>query len=156
MAPLAASPVGATKAPKHKAVKPKGTTKSLAGGCTALNGEESQSSRLETSLESAFASGNFATIKAAVLSEFTLLNTSIAKGKGLLGSAPANVRTAFGTIAGFFVQLRSQIQATTTLPQLEQVFESLGTNPKVISADKVLATYYGSKCGVTTTTVTTA
>jgi len=144
LAPVVASPVGAAKAPKHKVVKLK------AGACTALNGEQTQSSKLATSLEQAFASGNFATIKAAVLSEFTQLNQSVAKAKGLLGSAPANVQAAFNTIANVFLQLKTQIQNSTSLTGLEAAFTSLGSSTKLVSASKVLSSYFGAKCATTT------
>jgi hypothetical protein len=143
LAPVAASPVSAAKAPKHNVAN---------GACTALIGEQTQSSKLATSLQQAFASGKFATIKQAVVSELTQVDRSVAKARGLLGSAPANVQAAFTTIANVFTHLKTQIQNSTSLTGLEAAFTSLGSSAKLTSASKVLSSYFGSKCGTTTPT----
>lgn len=146
LAPVVASPVSAAK-PKHHH---KTTSTPKAGTCTALSGEQAQASKLSASLGKAFASGNFATIKQAVVAELTQVDQSLAKAKGALGSAPANVQAAFTTIANAFNQLKTQIQNSTSLPGLEAAFTSLGSNPKLTNASKVLASYFGSKCGAIT------
>ena len=149
LAPVVSSPATATT--KHKAKVIHHTAAPKTGGtCTALNGEQTQSSKLATTLEQAFASGKFATIKTAVLASFTHLGTDVAAEKKLLGSAPANVKTAFGQVASVFNQLKSQIAASTSLTQLEAAFTTLGTNPQLTSASKILSAYYGSKCGTVT------
>jgi hypothetical protein len=152
MAPVMASPVGATKTKHHKTSKPKATAspKVSPGGCTALNTEQTQSSKLATTLEQAFASGNFATIKSAMLAEFNDLNTDVAKAGAVLSSAPANVKAAFATIGQAFTQLKTAIANSTSLTQLESSFQALGTNTKFTAAGQVLASYFGSKCGSTT------
>ena len=146
LAPVMTASAHATT--KHKVTHP---TTSV-GTCKALSGEKSQSSKLATTLEKAFASGNFAAIKAAVLTSFGQLGSAVNAEKSLLGSAPANVKAAFTTIAGVFSGLKTQIQASTSLAQLEAAFTSIGTNPKLTAASKVLASYYGSKCGAVTPT----
>lgn len=149
---LSLAPVMTTSA--HATTKHKVThhTTTSVGTCKALSGEQTQSSKLSTTLEKAFASGNFAAIKAAVLESFSQLGSAVNAEKSLLGSAPANVKAAFTTIAGVFGGLKAQIQASTTLAQLEVAFTSIGTNPKLTAASKVLSSYYGSKCGAVTPT----
>src|ERR1700728_2093560 len=68
--PMATGPAGATK---HNAAKPKGTStlKASSGTCTTLNDEQAQSSKISTALTHSLASGNFASIKAALLAAFT-------------------------------------------------------------------------------------
>jgi hypothetical protein len=134
LAPVIASPAGAASK-----LKP--------GSCTSLGTKQAQSSRLATSLGQAFASGNFAVIKADELSAFSKLGSTLTAEKSLLGSAPANVKAALATIGKAFSQLKTQIAASTNLAQLEAAFTSLGTNPKLTSASKVLANYYRSSCG---------
>ena len=138
MAPVLASPAAAT--PKHKVVKLSG------GDCTALNGEQTQSSKLASTLEKAFASGNFATIRSAMLAEFTTEGQDVSKVEALLRSAPANVKAAFATIAKAFTQLKTAIGSATSLTQLEGSLATLGSNTKLEAAGKVLSSYYGSKC----------
>jgi hypothetical protein len=147
---LSLAPVMTTSA--HATTKHKPAKVSSVGTCKALSGEQTQSSKLSTTLEKAFASGNFASIKAAVLASFGQLGSAVNAEKSLLGSAPANVKAAFTTIAGVFAGLRSQIAASTSLAQLEGAFTSIGTNPKLTAASKILANYYGSKCGTVTPT----
>jgi hypothetical protein len=149
-APVLASPAGA-KTKHHKTSKPPSTKVSL-GACSAYTKQETQSSKLASSLEQAFASGNFATIKAAMLAEFSDLNTDVSKANAVLGSAPANVKAAFATIIQAVQQLKTSIQNSTSLTQLEGSFQSLGTNAKFTAAGQVLASYFGTKCGVVTPT----
>ncbi len=154
MAPVMASPAGATKTKHHKTSKPKAAAspKVSLGACTALNTEQTQSSKLATTLEQAFASGNFATIKAAMLAEFTNLGTDVSKAKALLSSAPANVKAAFATIAQAFTQLKTTIANSTSLTGLESSLQALGTNTQLTAAGQVLASYFGTKCPSTTST----
>jgi len=149
MAPVMASPAGA-KTKHHKTSKP--STKVSLGACSAYTKQETQSSKLASSLEQAFASGNFATIKAAMLAEFGDLNTDVSKANAVLGSAPANVKAAFATIIQAVEQLKTAIQNSTSLTQLEGSFQSLGTNTKFTAAGQVLASYFGTKCGIVTPT----
>jgi hypothetical protein len=133
LAPVIASPAGASK------LKP--------SSCISLGTKQAQSSQLATSLGQAFASGNFATIKADELAAFSKLGSTLNAEKSILGSAPANVRAALATIAKAFGQLKTQIQASTNLAQLEAAFTSLGTSKSLTAASKVLANYYRSSCG---------
>jgi hypothetical protein len=146
------------KHPKAKASKTasaKTGAGSIALTCTDLGGEQTKTSQLETSLEQAFASGNFATIKQAMLAEFTELDQAIAEAQSELSSAPADVKAAFTTVANAFKQLEASIQSSTSLPQLELAFTSLGSNAQLKSASEILSSYYDSECGITTTTTST-
>jgi len=147
MAPVLASPAAA-KPKHHKVVKHNSpaTAKLSGSDCTALNGEQTQSSKLASTLEQAFASGNFATIKSAMLAEFTTDGQDVSKVEALLSSAPANVKTAFATIATAFKQLKTAIENSTSLTQLEASLTTLGSNTQLEAAGKVLSSYYGSKC----------
>lgn len=153
------SPVGATtkhhKAAKHPKKKPAATTKVSTNACTAYGKEETQSSGIATAIEQAFASGNFASIKAAMLTEFSALDQNISKAEGDLKSAPANVQAAFNTIAAAFGQVKTAIQNATSLTQLGSSFSTFGSETNVIAADKVLASYFGTKCPPPVTTTTT-
>ena len=126
MAPVLASPAAA-KPKHHKVVKHNSpaTAKLSGSDCTALNGEQTQSSKLASTLEQAFASGNFATIKSAMLAEFTTDGQDVSKVEALLSSAPANVKAAFATVtlgpgnvnftpSGSNVTANNQISGTST------------------------------------------
>ena len=64
LAPVVSSPATATTKHKHKVIHHAAApAKTGAQTCTALGGEQAQSSKLATTLEQAFASGNFASIK---------------------------------------------------------------------------------------------
>jgi len=151
---LAATPVAINQAaaakhhPKHKATSHASSGVSVAG-CSAVSHEQSQETSLESGLASAFESGNFATIKTAILNEFTLLTGDISKAESYLSGAPANVRAAFATVAKAYTNLKTQIQASTTLPQLEAAFTSLGQNSQLEAAGMVLANYFDARCGIT-------
>jgi hypothetical protein len=154
MAPVVASPASA-KTKHHKVVKHKVVVPTTLSGkdCTAFSGEQTQSTGLATKLEQAFATGNFATIKTAMLAEFTTEGQDVSKVEALLSGAPANVRAAFGTIAAAFNTLKTDIQNATSLTQLEGSLTTLGSNTQLESAGKVLASYFDSKCpGETPTT----
>jgi hypothetical protein len=159
LAPAMTFQAGATS--KHKVdkhhKKKTSEVKDSAGACTAFNSEETQSSGLGTALEQAFASGNFASIKAAMLTEFTNLDTDVSKAKSYLSSAPANVQAAFDTIANAFGQLKTALENATSLTQLESSFTALGSNTGLTAAGQVLATYFGDKykCTVPKVTVPT-
>jgi hypothetical protein len=150
-APVAISQAAAAKHhPKHKTAHV--TSGFSAAGCRAVTKEQTQETGLVSGLEKAFESGNFNAIKAATLTEFNLLSTDISKAQSYLSGAPANVRAAFSTIAKAYTALKSQIQASTSLPQLEGAFTSLGQNQQLEAAGQVLASYFGTKCGITTPT----
>ncbi len=146
--PVAINQAGATK--HHP--KPK-TTHASSGvstaGCTAVTHVESQASSVESSLEKAFASANFSTIKAAIVSELNLLTADTSKAQSYLSGAPANVRAAFGTVAKAYSGLKSQIELSTSLQQLEEAFTTVGENPKLAAAGKVLAGYFDTRCRIT-------
>jgi hypothetical protein len=156
LGPVATSPIGATTKPKvakpHKKAPP---LKLSTGACTAINGEQTQSSQFGTAMERAFASGNFASIKSAMLASFAGLDQDISKAKGYLSSAPANVRAAFNTIATAFGQLKTALENATSLTQLEGSFTTLGSNTSLTAASKVLASYFGDKCPVPKVTTPT-
>ncbi|MGH9006251.1 MAG: hypothetical protein ACRDV6_00825 [Acidimicrobiales bacterium] len=142
-APMAASPAfaKAKSHPTHGAsVKP--------GECGAITKEQAQSTKLGTSFASALSSGNFSKIKAALLAEFGQLGSAVARVNGFLSGAPANVKAAFGTILGQFNSLKGKIQASSNLQQLEAVFTSFGSNPKLAAASRTLSSYFGARCGV--------
>jgi hypothetical protein len=139
-APMVASPAFAKS-------KSSGTTVK-AGECSAVLKEQTQSTKLGTSFASALSSGNFARIKAALLGEFGQLGSAVNKLNGFLNGAPSNVKNAFNTIFGQFNSLKSKIQASNNLQQLEKAFTSFGSNGKLVAASKTLATYFGTRCGV--------
>ena len=155
MAPVVAAPAFAKTTKHHKVVKHKAAVSTTLSGkdCTALGGEQTQSTELASTLEQAFASGNFATIKAAMLAEFTTEGQDVSKVEALLSSAPSNVKAAFATIAAAFNTLKSDIQNASSLTQLEGSLSTLGSNTQLEAAGKVLESYYGTKCpGDTPTT----
>jgi hypothetical protein len=150
-APVAIGPAAAAKHhPKHKSAH--ATSGFSAAGCSAVTKEQTQETGLVSGLEKAFESGNFTAIKAATLTEFNVLSADISKAESYLSGAPANVRAAFSTIAKAYNALKSEIQASTSLPQLEGAFTSLGQNQQLEVAGQVLASYFGTKCGITTPT----
>lgn len=139
-APMAASPAFAKSTSHSSGVKP--------GECSAVTKEQTQSTKLGTSFASALSSGNFSKIKAALLAEFSQLGSAVSKVNGFLSGAPSNVKAAFNTLFGQFNSLKSKIQATTNLKQLEAAFTSFGSNAKLLAASKTLDSYFGAKCGL--------
>ncbi|GEM_PF-2895981 len=142
VAPIATVEAGAAK---H-------STGLKAGTCGALTKEQSQATKLSTSLESAFASGNLGKIKVAVLADLNTLSSAISRFGSFLGGLPSNVRAAFNTLSHAFSGLKTSVQHANSLSQLESAFTALGTNPKVEAASATLDGYFGTRCGLSTPT----
>jgi hypothetical protein len=145
-----------THHPKHKkhhnaSSTPTGSS-ATALGCADLGSETTKEQQLATELEQAMTAGNFAAVKADLISDFSQLNGAISAAQAHVSSAPSNVRAAFATEVSAFKALESDIQAATSLPQLASSFQSLGGTPQLEAAAKTLAAYYGTKCGTTTST----
>ena len=115
---LACAPMTVASAKSHKSHK---TSTSKTGSnpgsalCTALRTEEGSSSKLGSSVESAIASGNFATAKQAMIN---VLNEGL-KEEGpalnVLKSAPANVQAAMKGLFKFENSFKSAIENATSL-----------------------------------------
>jgi hypothetical protein len=123
--------------------------------CVNLRSEASSSEKLGSSLIGAMESGNFATAKTALLNDMSKSQKEAGPAKAELSSSPSKVRAAFNTLISFDSQIKKAIQKSTSLEGLEKSFQTLGTNPKLVSSSKVLSAYITSECGSITKTPTT-
>jgi hypothetical protein len=166
---LACAPMAVASA-SHKSKhhpKPKHhTTKTVAKGglnpgsklCLTLADAESSSGNvgiaMEKSIEQGMASGNYASVKSAMLAA---INTSLKEegpAESALSSAPANVQAAMKGLFAFVGSYEKAIQNSTSITQLETSIVSLTGTSQVEADSLTLSNYVTAQCGTTTTTTT--
>jgi hypothetical protein len=115
--------------------------------CRDYKNQQSALANTEGSaLEKAYASGNWPTIQKALLSAFSSEAGSVSKLESVLSGAPSNVKAAVGTFLQFENSLKGVIQRSTSLTNFGTQVEAVSTNPKLVSAGKVLAAYGAKLC----------
>jgi hypothetical protein len=97
-------------------------------------------------LAKAYTSGNWPAIQKALLSTFSSEAGSISKLESVLSGAPSNVKAAVGTFLQFENNLKGVIQRSTSLTNFGTQVAAVETNPKLASAEKVLAAYGEKLC----------
>jgi hypothetical protein len=173
---LACAPMAAASAkskPKHHAkkhhtttttTKPKTTAK---GGlnpgsklCVTLANAESSSSNLgsamEKSIEEGMSSGNYASVKAAMLAQINASVKDEGAAESALSGAPANVQAAMKGLFTFVDSYETAISNSTSITQLATSMESLAGTSQVQADALTLANYVTAQCGTTTTTSASA
>jgi hypothetical protein len=69
-----------------------------------------------------------------------------------LSGAPANVQAALKGLFAFESSFKTAVSNASSLTQLEQSLETLGTNPTLKTDSLTLANYVTSVCGTKTST----
>jgi hypothetical protein len=153
MAPMTAASAKSSHKPKHSAAT-KGSNPNSAM-CKTVKSEQTSSSSVGLAIEKAMTSGNFASAKQAMLAAYNADLADVNKALGVIKSAPPNVQAAFKALLGVETQFKSDIQNATSLQGLATSFESLGTNPKLVTDGTTISNWYTSVCGGTPITATT-
>ena len=110
------------------------------------NQESSLANTQGSALAKAYTSGNWPAIQKALLSAFSSEAGSISKLESVLSGAPSNVKAAVGTFLQFENSLKGVIQRSTSLTSFGTQVAAVETNPKLASAEKVLAAYGEKLC----------
>ena len=115
--------------------------------CRDYKNQQSASANTQGSaLEKAYASGNWPAIQKALLSTYNSEAGAISKLESVLSGAPSNVKAAVGTFLQFENSLKGVIQRSTSLTNFGTQVAAVSTNPKLASAEKVLAAYGAKLC----------
>jgi hypothetical protein len=150
--------------PKHHPKPKHHTTKTVAKGglnpgsklCVTLANAESNSGNIgtsvEKSIEQGMASGNYASVKAAMLADINLSLKDEGPAESALSSAPANVQAAMKGLFAFITSYKTAIANSSSITQLETSIVSLAGTSKVEADSLTLANYVTAQCGTTTTT----
>jgi hypothetical protein len=170
---LACAPMAVASAkskPKHHAkakhhsttttTKPKTTAK---GGlnpgsklCVELAQADSSSgnlgSAIEKSIEEGMSSGNYASVKAAMLAQINASLKDEGEAESALSGAPANVQAAMKGLFTFVGSYETAISNSTSITQLATSMESLAGTSEVEADSVTVTNYVTAQCGTTTTT----
>jgi len=103
-------------------------------------------------ISSAIESGNWGAAQKALLASFGQYSQAEQAAIAALSNAPSNVKSAASVMIKFAGTEKSIIQKSTSASQFESSEETAAQSPKVANAEKVLAAYFGSKCGSVTPT----
>ena len=124
--------------------------------CVTLAQAESNSgnlgSAMEKSIEQGMASGNYATVKSAMLASINASVKDEGAAESALSGAPANVQAAMKGLFTFIGSYETAIQNSTSITQLETSIVSLAQTSKVEADSLTVANYVTAQCGTTTTT----
>ncbi len=150
---------------KHHSTK---TTKTTSKGglnpgsklCVTLANAESSSgnlgSAMEKSIEEGLSSGNYASVKAAMLAQINASVKDEGAAESALSGAPANVQAAMKGLFTFVNSYETAISNSTSITQLATSMESLAQTSQVEADSLTVANYVTSQCGTPTTTTTSA
>lgn len=168
---LACAPMAVASAshkPKHHHKSHHHSTKTVSKGglnpgsklCATLSDAQSSSGNvgtaIEKSIEQGMASGNYAAVKQAMLSDINLSLKEEGPAESALSSAPANVQAAMKGLFGFVTSYKTAIANSTSITQLETSIVSLAGTSQVEADSLTLANYVTAQCGTTTTTTAAA
>jgi hypothetical protein len=164
---LACAPMAAASAHsnKHHKSKPKHhSTKTAAKGglnpgsklCVTLAQAESSSGNLgtamEKSIEQGMESGNYASVKAAMLASINASVKDEGEAESALSGAPANVQAAMKDLFTFVGTYKTAVENSTSITQLATSMESLAGTSQVEADALTVSNYVTAQCGTTTTT----
>lgn len=122
------------------------------GLCGLSKSNEAAESKATASVTKAIESGNWASAQSALLSSFNSEDKAQALAIAALSGAPSNVRAAGAVMLRFAGTEKKIIQSSTSAAQFESGVESASQNPKIVNAEKLLASYFTTKCGSVTST----
>ena len=115
--------------------------------CLQIAAEKTQVSQLSSTLGTAFASQDLATVKSTLKTYFAAVAQVMGQVEASMSSAPANVQAALVTVNGFFTQLQSAVDGAKSMQELQTSITSIGNTKQMAAAGKVLAAYTTSQCG---------
>jgi hypothetical protein len=129
---------------------PTGTNRGSAF-CKLLISQESVGQKYATKIESAFTSGNVATARAAILSEFSYgvhyVDKALAAGK-----IPSSVQSALKYFVTLYGQEKVAVQKAPTLAKMETALTALSKSPKYSKENQTVSTFVATQCGSLTAT----
>jgi hypothetical protein len=164
---LACAPMAVASAhsKKHHPKAKHHSTKTAAKGglnpgsklCVTLAQAESSSGNLgtamEKSIEQGMESGNYASVKAAMLASINASVKDEGEAESALSGAPANVQAAMKDLFTFVGTYKTAVENSTSITQLATSMASLvGAGSKVETDSLTVANYVTAQCGTTTTT----
>jgi hypothetical protein len=120
--------------------------------CKSLNGETSDSVKIETAFTKAFASKDFAASKKAMLAAVNLGVKEEGPALRAMQSAAANVQTAIKGLFTFDSTLKADIEKSTSITTLEASLTSLGQNTALTADSTTVTNYITTQCGTLPTT----
>jgi len=120
--------------------------------CAAYKSEEGKESKASTQIGKDMESGNWASLKKALLSTFKSEAGAEKEFTAYLNGASAKVKTAAAVILKLDGSFKTIIQNSTSLTQFESGITAAESTPKVKAALDVLDTYTTKLCGSTTPT----
>jgi hypothetical protein len=128
--------------------------------CVTLANAESSSGNLgtniEKSIEQGMASGNYASVKAAMLASINASEKDEGAAESALSGAPSNVQAAMKGLFTFVGSYETAIQNSTSITQLATSLASLAQTSKVEADSLTVANYVTAQCGTPTTTTPTS
>jgi hypothetical protein len=163
---LSIGSVAAASASTHKGKKPKTshhpTTTTLpkrvngsnpgSALCRSLNGENTDSVKIESAFTKAFASKNCAASKKTMRAAVNRGVKEEGPALKAMRSAPAAVQTAIKGLFTFDASLKTDIQKATSINSLETSMSALGTNTTLTADSTAVTNYINTQCGTFTTT----
>jgi hypothetical protein len=98
------------------------------------------------------ASGNYATVKAAMIADINASLKDEGAAESALSGAPANVQAAMKGLFSFVGTYKTLIANSTSITQLATSMESLAQTSQVEADSLTISNYVTAQCGTTTTT----
>lgn len=115
--------------------------------CVQIAAEKTKVSQLSSTLGTAFASQDLATVKSTLKTYFAAVAQVMGQVEASMSSAPANVQAALVTVNGFFTQLQSAVDSAKSMQELQTSITSIGNTKQMAAASKTLAAYTTAQCG---------
>jgi hypothetical protein len=162
-APMAVAGASHHKAKHHPKAKHHATKTVAKGGlnpgsklCLTVTQAESGSGSVGTAVEKAIeqgmTSGNYASVKSALLAAMNSSTKEEGAAESALSGAPANVQAAMKGLFAFVGSYEKAIENSTSITQLETSIVSLAGTAQVEADSQTVTNYVTAQCGTTTTT----
>jgi hypothetical protein len=120
--------------------------------CTAYKTQEAKETKASDSIDKEMESGNWASLKKALLSTFNSEAGDEKEFNAYLSGASAKVKAAAATVLKLDSSFKTIIEKSTSLTQFETGITAAEGTAKVKAALNVLDTYTTQQCGSTTAT----
>jgi hypothetical protein len=118
----------------------------------AESGSANVGSSIEKAMEQGLASGNYASIKAAMLTAMKASTKDESEALSALSGAPANVQTAMKGLFSFVGNYEKAIENSTSIQQLATSLGTATSTSQVEQDALTVTNYVTAQCGTTTTT----
>ena len=120
--------------------------------CNSYKSEENKQLKASTALEKKIESGNWTSIKSALLATFKGEAGAEKQFDAYLSGASAKVKSAAAVVLKLDGSFKTIIEKSTSLTQYETGITAAEDSPKVKAALNVLSAYTTKLCGSTTPT----